>query len=105
VNKADPGFWSPMDLSEAIEGTINHLDEAACQRDMVIDPLLEVVAGRPGKTSGPAHIGPTSAPGGGPWIGGRKPPEKNGGSSPGMIAVGVIFLGAASYFGYKVLTE
>jgi hypothetical protein len=106
VRKINPGFWSPMDLSEAIEGTINHLDEAACQRDFVIDPLLEVVAGRPGKASGPAHIPVTGAPGGGAWIngGGRKPPPKEG-ASPGMIAVGVVLLGAASYFGYKVLTE
>lgn len=112
VRKVDPGFWSPMDLSQAIEGTINHLDEAACQKDMVIDPTLAFIAGRPGLAGGPAHVVPTAAPGGGPWIGGGgggggggRPAPKNGGSSPGMIAVGVIFLGAASYFGYKVLTE
>ena len=50
VRKVDPGFWSPMDLSQAIEGTINHLDEAACQKDMVIDPTLAFIAGRPVST-------------------------------------------------------
>lgn len=105
VRKVDPGFWSPMDLSQAIEGTINHLDEAACQMDMVINPIIAVIAGRPGLAGGPAHVSPTKAPGNRDWINGGKPSPKNGGASPAMIGLGVVALGAASYFAFKVLTE
>lgn len=105
TRRTDPGFWSPMDLHDAIGGTINHLDEAACQKDMVIDPLLRFIAGRPGKAGGPVEIAPTAAPGGRRWIGSGPPTRAQNGTSTGATALGVIALGAAAYFGYKVLTE
>lgn len=108
VRRDDHGFWSPMALHSDIEGLINHMDEAACQLDFVISPLMVAVGRGDLAPSGPKEILPTGAPGGKKWIdggagGGGAPPKEEG--SLGTKAVGVVLLGGALYFGYKVLTE
>lgn len=99
-------FWHPTESywNSEVRGIVNFFDEAACKVDIlknIADGPLEsgaLIAGAPQRTLEPA-------PGGGGYF--KGPPtngDKGGGSTMGK-ALGIMAIGAAGYFGFKVLTE
>lgn len=105
--KADPpSVWNAFRLWGVIETTVNYFDEGSCLLENDIDvEICKIRPGLCGQKNEEGLLGP--APGGGPWVGGGRrpgqPPKPP--ASPAAIAAGVVLLGAASYFGFKVLTE
>jgi hypothetical protein len=87
-----------------IRGIVNYFDEAACMVDY-LDVILAVDLNSPAAAKG-VPMRTLEAPPGGSYLdgsGGRMSSDK--GSSFTSKAIGIMAIGAAGYFGFKVLTE
>ncbi len=98
-------FSNPLNIQwfGMIRNIVDFFDEAACQVDILDDiasgPLNSkaLAKGAPKRTLEPA-------PGGGGYFDGPPSDGGKGGSTMGK-ALGIMAIGAAGYFGFKVLTE
>jgi len=109
VNANPPSAFSRFYLLDTLKTTVNFFDEAACRLENDLLPEIESI--RPGLVEPPAVTPVGPPPGGGKWIrpghaggAGSAPPPKNE-KSMASTALGVVALGAAGYFAFKVLTE
>ena len=94
-----PQYWNGK-----VRLIVDFFDEAACQVDILDDiaagPLNSkaLAKGAPQRTLEPA-------PGGGGYFEGPPPSNGGKGGSTMSTALGIMAIGAAGYFGFKVLTE
>ena len=94
----------------AIEGyihkTIDYFDRAACYMDDPLNEIAEEIGALHIIKRAPVVPDAKSAPDGGAWIrGGRTGEEVTGPPGKGIGVLGWVAIGAAGYFGFKVLTE
>lgn len=85
-----------------IRQIIDYFDRAACLYDTLDDILIEDLK-RPSLAGGAPVMTLEDMPGG--YLGGSGGASGTKSRSPAMMAVGIMAIGAAGYFGYKVLTE
>lgn len=98
-----PSPWWANEFLARVKSIVQYFDRAACLMDDLNDIADE---------AGASHIAnrapvllPKKAPDGGPWIRDGAVADTGAPSSKGLGMVGWVALGAAGYFGFKVLTE
>jgi len=104
-------FAHPISLwwSSQIRAIIAHFDDAACSFD-ILNNIAEVDLNSPALAKGaPTRTLEPSPTASGSYLDGSGGPSngKKGGSEGGVLgpALGIMALGGAAYFGFKVLTE
>jgi len=93
----DPYWWG------LIRGVITYFDEAACAVDE-LDTILAEDLKRPSAAKGVPKRTLEASPTGS-YLDGSGGPSPSGGDNGVSKGIGIVALGAAAYFGYKVLTE
>ena len=99
-----PSQFNIPAMAGYIHKTIDYFDRAACYMDVPLNEIAEEIGALHIIKRAPVVPGAKSAPDGGVWVrGGRA--EEGVGPSKGIGLVGWVAIGAAGYFGFKVLTE
>lgn len=101
--KSVPSMFNPSAIRAHIHQIITHFDRAACAMDHLNNLADEMGASHIANRAPVLDPGPP--PGGGKWIRGGGTDEPANGSPSGLGMVGWVAIGAAGYFGFKVLTE
>jgi len=114
INNIRAGFWNPLRAfwNGKIIEVVKYFDDAACY----FADLNDIAKGySPGSVKKPRGRVAKTAPDGGSWLNRSDSDKGIGGGGGGggggistntaLSAVGVIAIGGALYFGYKVLTE
>ena len=101
-DKEEPWAWRTDEITGYIHSIVQHFDRAACLMDDLNDLADELGASHLSNRAPIMEVkGP---PDGGSWIRGGGVDE-GGASTGGIGMLGWVAIGAAGYFGFKVLTE